>query len=461
MNTGPWHASQGQKLIVSFDAQAVIKFPFSRKFMIVLYRILFPLMLLLGLPYYGSRMLKRGGYGRDLHHRFGLMDRPPTRRPGVKRVWIQAVSVGEIRALQPILEGLMSRDDVEIVLTTTTSTGYALVQEHYPRKCLKTGIFPLDWAPFSANAWSRIEPDISLLMEGDLWPEHIHQGNRRGVPVVLINGRMSDRSFQRYQKVDGAAKWLFGQLSHVFAASSIDAQRFAQLGTPKARLETTGNVKFDVRVEPILDEMDRSRLRSQMGFEDASLVLLGSSTWPGEEAFLLKVLETARDDGLDARLVIAPRHAERRKEIRRELERHPIRFGFRTGDHEDDELDVYVADTTGELAMITQAADVVFVGKSLPPHTEGQTPIEAAALGLPMVYGPGMANFRRVCQSLEAENAAWRAEDAEDASAKLLQLMRDPARRLSLARAARNWHARNQGAAQRVVNSLVGQLKGL
>lgn len=429
--------------------------------MIVLYRILFPFMLLLGLPYYGSRMLKRGGYGRDLHHRFGLMDRPPARRPGVKRLWIQAVSVGEIRALQPIMEGLLSRSDIEIVLTTTTSTGYALVQEHYTRSCAKTGIFPLDWQPFSANAWERIEPDISLLMEGDLWPEHIHQANKRGVPVVLINGRMSDRSFRRYQKFEKPANWLFGQLSHVFAASSIDAQRFTELGLPKERLETTGNVKFDVRVEPILDEVDRSRLRAQMGFDDNALVLLGSSTWPGEEAFLLNVLQEARNEGLDARLVIAPRHAERRKEIRRELERHPIRFAFRTGEDESDELDVYVADTTGELAMITQAADVVFVGKSLPPHTEGQTPIEAAALGLPMVYGPGMANFRRVCQSLETGNAAWRADDATDAEQKLLQLMRDPAKRLSLARAARNWHARNQGAAQRVVNSLVGMLKKL
>ncbi|GHC08315.1 3-deoxy-D-manno-octulosonic acid transferase [Cerasicoccus arenae] len=427
--------------------------------MILLYRILFPFMLLLGLPYYGSRMLKRGGYGRDLHHRFGLMDRPPARRTGVKRIWIQAVSVGELRALQPIMEGLQTRSNVEIVLTTTTSTGYALVEEHYTRCCLKTGLFPLDWAPFCANTWDRIDPDLSLLMEGDIWPEHLHQANKRNVPVILINGRMSDRSFRRYSKFGNSAKWLFGKISHVFAASSIDAQRFAELGLPKDRLETTGNVKFDVRVEPILDETARSRLRAEMGFADNSLVLLGSSTWPGEEAFLLQVLQEARREGLDARLLIAPRHAERRKEIRRELERHAVRFSFRTGEAVTSPLDVYVGDTTGELAMLTQAADVVFVGKSLPPHTEGQTPIEAAALGLPIVYGPGMGNFRRVCQSLEAENAAWRGIDASDAEQKLLQLLRDPAKRLSLARAARNWHARNQGAAQRIVNSLAQKLE--
>lgn len=424
--------------------------------MIALYRMLFPFALLLGLPYYSWRMLKRGGYGRDLHHRFGLMDRPPAKRPGVKRVWIQAVSVGEVRALQPIIEALNARPDVEIVLTTTTSTGYALVQEHYTRRCLKTGIFPLDWWLFSAKAWDRIEPDLSLLMEGELWPEHIHQGQARGVPVVLINGRLSDRSFRRYQKLESVARWLFGQLGHVFASSSADAERFARLGVPPERLETTGNVKFDVRVEPILDEAARARLREEMGFAPESLVLLGSSTWPGEEAFLLSVQARARDEGLDTRLLLAPRHAERRREIRRELERHPVRFCLRSSEPVAGEpLDVYVADTTGELAMLTQAADVVFVGKSLPPHTEGQTPIEAAALGLPIVYGPGMGSFRLVCQSLETENAAWRAKDEVDAEAKLLRLLREAGQRLALARAARNWHARNQGAAQRVISALI------
>ncbi|MEO0795682.1 MAG: glycosyltransferase N-terminal domain-containing protein [Verrucomicrobiota bacterium] len=423
--------------------------------MIIFYRILFPFLLLAGLPYYGLRMIKRGGYSRDWHHRFGQIGPLPAKRAGVKRVWVQAVSVGEIRALQPIMEDLIARSDIEVVLTTTTSTGYLLVQEHYTEKCLKTGIFPLDWAPFCAQTWDRIEPDISLLMEGDLWPEHLHQAKKRNVPALLINGRMSNRSFGRYQKISRLSHWLFGKISHVYAASNRDAQRFAELGIPKDRLLTTGNVKFDVRVEPILGSAERQNLRREMGFDDASLVIMGSSTWPGEEAFLLKVLADAKKQNLDARLILTPRHAERRKEIRKELEKHPVEFAFRTKQPRSDRpLDVYVGDTTGELAMLTQAADVVFVGKSLPPHNEGQTPIEAAALGMPIVYGPGMANFHQVCQSLESAHAAWRALDEADARKKLIQLLTDHQARNSLAQAAHSWHAQNRGAADRILQSM-------
>jgi len=424
--------------------------------MIGLYRTLFPVLLISALPYYGWRMLKRGGYGRDLHHRFGLMDRPPARRPDVKRIWIQAVSVGELRALQPILEGLRRRDDVEVVLTTTTSTGYQLVQDAYTRDCLKTGVFPLDWQPFSARAWDRIEPDASILMEAELWPEHLHQASRRNVPVYLVNARMSDRSFRRYERFRSITPWLFNRLSHIFAASPGDGERFANLGVAPERITVTGNVKFDVRIDPILDPAAREDLRSEMGFAMESLVLAGSSTWPGEEAFLAGVLKRARAQNLDARLLISPRHAERRREIQRELEREDLRVGFRTEQRvASGPLDIYVADTTGELATLTQAADLAFIGKSLPPHTEGQTPIEAAALGLPIVYGPGMANFRRVCESLESAKAAWRAEDAADAGAKLEALLVNAGQREVLARAAREWHQRNQGAAGRVMRQIL------
>ncbi|WP_269537328.1 3-deoxy-D-manno-octulosonic acid transferase [Cerasicoccus fimbriatus] len=426
--------------------------------MIVLYRILFPFLLLLALPYYGARMLKRGGYGKDLRHRFGRIDPLPPRKPGVKRIWVQAVSVGEIRAIQPVIDGLNERADIEIVLTTTTSTGYALAREHYRDSCLANGIFPIDWLPFSARTWDRIQPDLAVLMEGDLWPEHLHQARKRNVPAILVNGRMSDRSFRRYQKVGGLAQWLFAQIDQVYAGSTQDADRFRELGVPTDRLETTGNIKFDVQVKPILDAAERRALRTELGFPENALVLLGSSTWPGEEVMLAQTLLDARKDNPNIHLLIIPRHAERRKEIRRDLEQFPFRFAFRTEEKADGALDIYVGDTTGELAMLSQAADVAFIGKSLPPHTEGQTPIEAAALGLPIVYGPGMGNFRRVCQSLQAEAAAIRATDAADARHQLLTLLRDPAQRQTMTTCAQRWHTNNRGAANRVVDALVGKL---
>jgi 3-deoxy-D-manno-octulosonic-acid transferase len=147
--------------------------------MIWFYRILFLPVLLVLLPYYALRMWRRGGYRHDFHHRFGLIDRPPPKRPGVKRVWIQAVSVGEAQALGPLLARLRARPDTEIVLTTTTSTGYQILRDKYAANVLKVGIFPLDFWPFSRNAWRRLEPDLAILMEAELWPEHLHQAQMR------------------------------------------------------------------------------------------------------------------------------------------------------------------------------------------------------------------------------------------------------------------------------------------
>jgi 3-deoxy-D-manno-octulosonic-acid transferase len=163
--------------------------------MIWVYRILFLPALICSLPYHLWRMWRRGGYRHDFHHRFGLVDRPPPKAPGVKRIWIQAVSVGEAQALGPLLARLREQPNLEIILTTTTSTAYQIIREKYARDVQKVGVFPLDFWPFSRSAWRRLEPDLAVLMEGELWPEHLHQAHARKVPVALINARMSNRSY--------------------------------------------------------------------------------------------------------------------------------------------------------------------------------------------------------------------------------------------------------------------------
>ncbi len=433
--------------------------------MIWLYRILFLPALLLALPYYLRRMLKRGGYRHDFHHRFGLIDRPAPKVPGTRRIWIQAVSVGEVQALAPLLQRLAARSNTEVILTTTTSTGYKLVRENYGRLVLKTGIFPLDFWPFSRNAWRRLEPDLAILMEGELWPEHLHQARARGVPVVLINARLSDRSFRRYRAVGPLSRWVFRGIRLILAGSTRDRDNFLALGLAPASLQSTGNLKFDVSVGTKLTPAERAALREELGLTatagaPAPLILLGSSTWPGEETFLLGVLEAALAAGIDCRLLIVPRHAERRKEITALLERQPRPWHLRsTGARPPKPVEIYVADTTGELRRLSQVADLAFIGKSLPPNDGGQTPIEAAALGLPIVYGPAMTNFRHVCASLEAADAACRAPTEAEAAAILLDLLRDAPRRNRLATAAQAWHAANQGAADRTVAALEPFLK--
>ena len=158
--------------------------------MIWLYRLLFLPTLLVAAPYYLRRMRKRGGYGPNFSHRFGGTPPLPPKRPGVRRIWLQAVSVGEMLAIGPLLEALRQDGTVEIYLTTTTSTGHQLARERYGPLVVALGYFPLDWWPFSWRAWRRIQPDLAILMEGERWPEHIRQAARRRVPVLSINARL-------------------------------------------------------------------------------------------------------------------------------------------------------------------------------------------------------------------------------------------------------------------------------
>lgn len=433
--------------------------------MIWLYRILFLPLLLLALPYYGWRMFRRGGYRHDFHHRLGLIDRPPPKRAGVCRVWIQAVSVGEIKAVGPLIAALGERGDVEVVLTTTTSTGYQLARELYARSVLKVGVFPVDFVAFSRNAWRRLDPDVAVLMESELWPEHLYQARRRGRPVVLINARLSDRSFERYRKYPRIAARLVSEPARILASSDQDARRFQELGACPGSVVDTGSIKFDVSIDPILSLRERDALKREMGLESQMketrsplrppLVLLGSSTWPGEEQFLIETLEQALQEGVNCRLLLVPRHAERRNELASLLKSQGRRWHVRSsGKTPEHPVRLYLGDTTGELALLSQVADLAFIGKSLPPNAGGQTPIEAAALGLPMVYGPNMSNFSQICRSLESCGASRRAEDAASARRWLLDLLKNGHLRQEMAEAAHEWHLRNRGAARRTLAEL-------
>jgi 3-deoxy-D-manno-octulosonic-acid transferase len=424
--------------------------------MIWIYRLLFPFFLVVMAPRYLLRMRRRGGYASGFRHRFGFMPPIPPRRGGVRRVWLQAVSVGEMLAVEPILEQLRV-DGVEVVLTTTTSTGYRVATDrHLPSVCA-VAYFPIDWAPFSARAWARINPDLAVIAEGERWPEHMHQARSRGVRVLCVNARISDRSFRRLKAFPPAAAFVLGGIDRLLASSEHDAESFRRLGYPAGRLSVTGNIKLDVRIA-LLDETARAGLKSELGLPGGQPVVLGSSTWPGEEAALVSALKEARERGVGFRLLIVPRHAERRAEIEALLAPSGLSFHFRSRGSAPGPVDVAVADTTGELRSLAQVADVVFVGKSLAPHTEGQTPVEAAILGKPILMGPGMSNFRSISAELLGCGAAATAADPAALAAEVMLLVRDPARRASMASAAAAWRARNGGAVERTLGAVRAEL---
>ncbi len=417
--------------------------------MLWLYRILFVPVLLVLAPAYLWRMRRRGGYGENFSQRFGAHPRLPEKSLGVQRVWLQAVSVGEMLAIGPLLEAL-HRDGAEIYLTTTTSTGYRLALERYAKLTVGIGYFPLDWWLFSARAWRRIEPDLVILTEGERWPEHLWQASRRGVPVVCINARLSDRSFARMRRFGPAARLMVSNITRLLPGSTQDEARFRELGVPAEKITVTGNIKLDVSIVP-MTTAERAQLRRELGLPAGDLVVLGSSTWPGEEEALLGALQRARAAGRYCSLLIVPRHAERRAEVERAVAATGLRFHFRSRGAAPAEVDVAVADTTGELRRLTQLADVVFVGKSFPPHTEGQTPVEAAALEKPILFGPGMGNFRELARDLVTRGAAREIADPAALGHAVEELLRDPARRTDLAAAAGRWRRENAGAVERTL----------
>ena len=330
--------------------------------MIWLYRLLFLPALVLSAPYYGLRMLRRGGYGLDFSHRFGRQKNLPPPAKGKKRIWIQAVSVGEVEALAPLIDLLCERGGVEIVATTTTSTGYAILRNKYAGKIFYAGIFPFDFMPFSASAWKRLKPDVIVLMESELWPEHLHRAKEKNVPALLINARMSDKSFRRYSRFPNIARRILGKLSLIAASGELDLGRFIRLGADPRKTFCAGNLKFDSKPAETLSETQKQALREELGFANDSLVLLGSSTWPGEEEMLLKAAAKLRKEGIDCRLLLVPRHAERRAHIEELIKDIPHCVRSKSRRAPAGTL-AYLADTTGELRTLTQIADIAFIGK--------------------------------------------------------------------------------------------------
>ena len=413
---------------------------------ILIYRLLFFPIFLCLMPYYLLKMWRRGGYKNGFLHRFGFVPKHSLNHI----IWIQAVSVGEVEALQPLME-LFKHHHYNVYLTTTTSTAYRIAHKKYADLASVIAYFPLDFWLFSKLAWHRIRPQAVILMESELWPEHLYQAICHNVDAYVVNGRCSDKSFAHYNYCKPVARILFSFLTKIFASSEIDAQRFRHF-CPNIFIENTGNLKVDAALCHLQFQTQNLQLESLGEHWKQSTVLLGASTWPGEEKLLLDLYQEARKYDPHLRLILVPRHAERSQEIKKLLQTYSFTFCLRTEPSNDAEI--YVVNTTGELYQFLSFANFVFIGKSLDPNRGGQTPIEAASLGKPMLYGPHMENFRAICKSLEAAHGAYRCKDAYEVKQTFLAWLKDPEVAKTYGTSALVWVQNNQGAAQRIFSSL-------
>jgi 3-deoxy-D-manno-octulosonic-acid transferase len=373
-----------------------------------------------------ARVAERRGMSRDI-------------RPHGPLVWIHGASVGEVLAAAALIEKLRALN-IRILLTSGTVTSAAIVAKRFPADIIHQYV-PYDSPRYVARFLDHWRPSLALFIESDLWPNLILASAARRLPMVLINGRMSHRSFPRWRRISGTISALLGRFDVCLAQSRLDAERFAALGS--RNVVTTGNLKLDVPAPPA----DPARLERLMAVTRGRPIIVAASTHPGEEELLLQAHRTLAGFFPSLLSVIVPRHPNRGESVARTVAASGLHVALRSREElPTATTDVYVADTMGELGVFYRLAPIVFMGGSLIPHG-GQNPIEAIKLGASVVHGPYVFNFTDVYEALDRVGGAKRADTPEALVKQLGQLLADPAARdLSVA------------ASERVVEQLGGAL---
>jgi 3-deoxy-D-manno-octulosonic-acid transferase len=339
-------------------------------------------------------------------------------RPAGPLVWIHGASVGEVLAAAALIEKLRALN-LRILLTSGTVTSAAIVAKRFPADVIHQYV-PYDSPRYVARFLDHWRPSLALFIESDLWPNLILSSAARRLPMVLINGRMSQRSFPRWRRVSGTISALLGRFELCLAQSRLDGERFAALGS--RNVTVTGNLKLDVAAPPA----DANKLERLMSVTRGRPVVVAASTHPGEEEILVETHKTLAGFFPKLLTVIVPRHADRGEAIARMIAASGLSAALRSRE----ELpiaatDIYVADTMGEMGLFYRLAPIVFMGGSLVAHG-GQNPIEAVKLGASVVHGPHVFNFTDVYETLDAAGGARKADTQEALVKQLGQLLADP-----------------------------------
>ncbi|MGA8655849.1 MAG: glycosyltransferase N-terminal domain-containing protein [Chthoniobacterales bacterium] len=425
--------------------------------LIFLYNLFLPVALLISFPFYLRRMLKRGGYARNFLQRFGFFSTRLRRRFSEGRwTWVRAVSVGEMILALRLIRRLKERDPaMQAVISTTTSTGYALGLKQVDPTWTEVIYSPIDFYPIVSWAWRRINPVETLLVDSDLWPSFLAIAARKRVPNHLTNARLSPRSERRYQGMRLLSQELFWKkLTTVCAQDENDAVRWESLGVSHNRIFTTGSIKYDLAETEGTAGADFSQWLRSHGFDLPRLVLLGGSLHPGEEQLLVNCYLELTATFPDLFLILAPRHAERTPEIERLLQRANIRYALRSNPGFGPDTSTLVLDSTGELRDWYRTATVVVMGKSF-RGVGGQNPVEPILAGKPVICGPHMENFDYLIRELRAAGGVVQLESESELVSSVAHLLVSPERAARLVTNAKDALMQHRGATDRTVELIL------
>ncbi len=421
------------------------------------YSLLYSLWLLTYLPGVLYRSIRDRRLPSFLWPRFGRI--PHDLQPGpdeARPIWIHAVSVGEVQSIRPLVEALdLSRG--RTLISSTTQTGYQLALDTLADKA-RIFYFPFDWKWICRRYLCRLDPALVVLTETEIWPSFLAAARSLKVPVILLNGRISDRSFRGYGRIRFFVRTLLGQIDQLCMQSLQDKKRILELGAPSDRVRRTGNLKYDYT----LPEDNRKkelvqRLGGLMKSDPQDLVWICGSTREEEEALLLPVLRTLWREFPSLKAILAPRHPHRSDGVAALLKRDAFRFVRRSQlDVEDGSVpsfQVLLLDNIGELNYLYELADVVFVGGSL-VGWGGHNILEVAHFGKPILFGPHMANFREISETFLKAYAALQVRSPEELTLRIRDLLRDPSARRWLGLNARKVLRDNRGAVHTAVQTI-------
>ena len=409
-------------------------------------------------------LIFKGKLHRDFLERFGVYDEAKARdlSSGGAKIWIQAVSVGEVavcRRLIPIIREKFPRR--QIVLSTITKTGNDLAKRLFSQYATVI-YFPLDLSFIVKKVVHIIRPKLYIMVETEIWPNLLAELLSSGIGAVLINGRISDRSYGKYRAVRFALKKVLGMIRVFCMQSEADAVRIISLGAPKERVRVTGNMKFDVDI--VADEKLLEEMRKTLGLGPGDELFVAGSTHRGEEDIILAAYKDVSAKFPKLRLLIAPRHIERTGEVdalAREAGFETLRFSKISpvkkglgwpGDR------VIILDTIGLLSYIYAISTACFVGGSLVRHG-GQNPIEPALFEKPIIFGPHMFNFKDVASLFLEKGAAIRICDKKGMEDELEELLSDPAERAQMGGMAKKTVLENRGATLRNLEMISGMIR--
>ena len=396
---------------------------------------------------YRDRLSQRLGF------RLGL---DPARDKKVRRIWIHAVSVGEVNAAAPLAKLLLEESDgIHLVVTTMTPTGSHRVGQVLPEQ-VEHCYLPYDYPGSVRRFLDCARPDVAVIMETEIWPNYIDACSRRKIPVILANVRLSARSFRGYRRCRRLLQPVLQRVDRIAVQSDVEAGRLVRLGARPASVQVTGSIKFEVDL-PVDSHRAIRSLRD--GFGPGRPVWVAGSTHAEEEVQVLSAFSMARKTVPDLLLVLVPRHPERFENVYRLCTRQGLstlrRSGHRTEVPRDTEI--YLGDTMGELPILIGASDVAFIGGSL-VRSGGHNILEACAAGVAVLFGPHMFNFQEISDQVLSRGAGIQVMDSDELGQTVIRLVQDPGLREQYGTAGKQFVAENRGALRQVRELVSGYL---